>query len=170
MRRWCRGEESNPERMHREARGQETWCVLVPVSWSSARSGWLACRSAQQATATREAIVCCAFCCRTSRPSCLNRKMTLALGLCVLSNWHTNTPWAKQQICIKVMNQSHFASCRLPGTGSIVAASGVTAQSQAGAHIADLLSVCEVAAGGLAGWGLGSRPRCNQQLKWKKIK
>lgn len=113
------------------------------------------------------------FCCRTAEPSCLNRKMTLALGLCVLSNWNTNTPWAQQQICIKVMNQSHFASCQLPGTGSIVAVSGVTAQSQASAHIADLLSVCEVVIGGRGGgWRVDSSAVCHNAIShwsgWKK--
>lgn len=40
-----------------------------------------------------------------------------------------------------------FCLLSAAGEGSIVAASGVTAQSQASAHIADLLSVCEVAMG-----------------------
>lgn len=158
------------------------WCVCVlgggggvPISWSSGWSGWFACRQKCMARKQRQErqLFAVAFCCRTARPSCLNRKMTLALGLCVLSNWHTNTPWAQQQICIKVMNQSHFVFCRLPGTGSIVAVSAAITQSQARAHIADLLSVCEMAIGG-GGWRIEGSAVDHNAIShwsgWRKIK
>lgn len=156
MHRWCRREElfflKKCSKKWEVTRRDVFWCPLAGVV-EARNSGWLACRSAQGGTAAGEANCLLCFCCRTPRPPCLNRKMTLALGSCVLSNWHTNTPWAETQICINVMNQSHFASCRL--LARIYCGCVWCQHSKSGQRAYHGFVVCACEAAGTSGKGRG---------------